>query len=101
MAFTDETVRLVVSGSLGATGNSDSSFAHTGDVMISGTFDATVLLEAEDLDGVWHGVCSFTQAGFQTFRFANRRPVRIRVAAYTSGTVDFRIEIINTYERVR
>ena len=101
MAFTDETFRLAVSGSFTGTGSSDSTFTYAADFFIAGTFVGTVAVEAQDLDGDWHVVCEFTDPTAETLRFAKARPIRITCSAFTSGTINYRLEAIDAYERQR
>lgn len=101
MAFTDETFRLSVTGAFTGTGSSDLTFTYSADFFIAGTFVGTVVVEAQDLDGDWHGVCEFTAPAAQTLRFARARPIRITCSAFTSGTINYNLEAIDAYERQR
>lgn len=101
MAFTDDTFRIAITGSLTALGSSDSSRTYSADIFVAGTFVGTVAVEAQDTDGDWHTVCSFTEPFVRTVRFARSRPVRVTVSAFTSGTINYQIESIIAYENAR
>ena len=106
MAFTDTTIREVVAGSFTATGSSDSTFVYGGDVLISGTFDGTIRLEAQDRAGNWVGIsdCEFVGSDLpnvKQFNLAITRPVRLTCTTFTSGTATYSLESIFTHEEAR
>lgn len=95
MAFTDTTYRVDVRGSFSTTGVSDSTYIFAADLFISGTFDGTVVLEAQDRDGTWHTSCSFTAPATRVIEWAARRPMRVRCTAFNSGQIDYILESLN------
>ena len=106
--FSDSPANRTISGALAATGDASTdgddgiTACYAGDVFVSGNFTATVILDAQDSNGDWHGVCSFTEPGVKTFRFANYRPVRMRIAdpaqGAFAGPANFRIEPLTRIE---
>lgn len=100
MAFT-ETIFRTLNGSFTAVGQSESSFTYAADVFVAGTFEGTVLLEAQDREGVWHTACEFTEPESRVIEWASRRPMRFNCTVFTSGEIDYILEPINEYVNAR
>jgi len=78
------------------TANAQSSAVVLGkeaEVILTGTFVATVVPEVQDSEGSWAPVAgeSFTAPAARKLAMALTRPWRLTVTAYTSGTVGYEI----------
>ncbi len=80
-------------GSFSSTGSSATVSGDNVDVLVSGTFDATVTLQAEDAQGNWIDVPgqSHTAATFTNTLSAGARNWRLNCPTYTSGTAAYEL----------
>lgn len=92
------TRRLVVSGDFTATGTSDETFAHEADFIVTGIFAGTVILEVKESDrDNWAPACTETEPAVRRILLARARQFRVRCSAFTSGTIQYSLEIKTDY----
>lgn len=77
-------------GTFTATGQSEEISGDQYDVIIHGTFVATIEVETQAADGTWLNVSSHTsETVLLNEQSANVRKWRLNCTAYTSGTVNY------------
>lgn len=90
--------RLVVAGDFTATGTSDETFASEADFIVSGTFAGTVLLEVKETSrDNWAPACTETAPVVRRILMTRGRQFRVRCSAFTSGTIQYALEIKTDY----
>lgn len=90
--------RLEVSGSFTATGVSQSTYMSEADFLLSGTFEATIVVEIkESKRDNWAPACEFTEPGVHRLLLARGHQTRVRCSAYTSGTALYALESKTDY----
>lgn len=88
-------------GSFTSTGQSAVVHGDNVDVLISGTFTASVTLQAEDAQGNWIDVPaqSHTAPAFANSVSAGARNWRLNCSAYTSGTAVYELSAATRLNR--
>ena len=92
---------MAVTGTFTGTGQSTSILALKADVLLSGNFVATVVIETQDAAGNWcahtAAAATMTAPDHVAVEGSLAHPYRLNCTAYTSGTVTYAIE--GTQER--
>ncbi|RME95155.1 MAG: hypothetical protein D6773_18710 [Alphaproteobacteria bacterium] len=65
--------------------------AHDVDLVLSGTFTATVELQRRGPGGAWVTVATKSAPTVERHEYATNADWRVNVTAYTSGTVDYEL----------
>lgn len=79
-------IRADVVGSFTGTGQSTAVAGLNGQLILTGTFVGTVVVEVQDKAGNWAAVASYTAPVGIKHEMAVSTPWRLNCTAYTSGT---------------
>lgn len=85
------------SGTFTATGAGAEALGLNAQVIITGTFNATVAVQVKDQDGNWANVATHTAPVGIKYEMAVGTPWRLNCTAYTSGTVTWELIAVEPF----